>query len=241
MGASGWRPDILRMARALTLKLEDWNAVEAILLDMDGTLLDLAFDNHFWKEAVPAIYAAEKGISLEQSRNDLGQHYEEHYGTLNWYCTDFWTDKLKLDIIKHKTDLADKIALRPGTKEFLEYISDSDKKVLLVTNAHPETLRVKLEQTKIDQYFDALYSSHQFKQPKESPVFWAKLEQEIKTPLSNCLFVDDTEEILIQAQQSGVKHVVMVEQPDMTIPAKSVASLPSVNLLTELLPTNKYD
>ena len=225
------------MAGASTLRLEDWNTVEAILLDMDGTLLDLAFDNHFWQEAVPTIYAAEKGISLEQSRGDLGQYYEEHHGTLNWYCTDFWTDKLKLDIIKHKTALADKIALRPGTQEFLQRVSESDKKVILVTNAHPETLRVKLEQTGIDQYFDALYSSHQFNQPKESPIFWAQLEKAIKTPLSNCLFVDDTESILIQAQQSGVKHVVMVEQPDMTIPARNIVALPSVNLLTELLPT----
>ena len=220
------------------MKLEDWKDVDAILLDMDGTLLDLSFDNHFWQEAIPAIYAQEKGISLEQSHFDLGQYYEEYHGTLNWYCTDFWTEKLKLDIIKHKTQLADRIALRPGTKEFLQQVGDSNKSVILVTNAHPETLRVKLEQTKIDQYFDALYSSHQFNQPKESPIFWTQLEQAIKVPLSNCLFVDDTESILIQAQQSGVKYVVMVEQPDMTKPAKKHSSLSSINLLTELLPVS---
>lgn len=215
---------------------EQWDSVDAILLDMDGTLLDLAFDNHFWQQAIPNIYAEEKGISLEQSFEHLGQFYEQYSGTLNWYCTNFWSEKLGLDIIKHKVDLSHGIALRPGTKEFLEHVKASDKQVILVTNAHPDTLRVKLENTDIRNYFDRLYSSHQFNQPKESPLFWSQLESELNVPLSRCIFVDDTESILIQAQQSGVKYIVMVEQPDMTQPAKRGLTLPSVNQLTELLP-----
>ncbi|KEP73664.1 nucleotidase, partial [Microbacterium sp. SUBG005] len=31
----------------------DWQAVDTVLLDMDGTLLDLAFDNYFWQKLVP--------------------------------------------------------------------------------------------------------------------------------------------------------------------------------------------
>ena len=219
------------------MNTEQWDSIDAILLDMDGTLLDLSFDNHFWKQAIPSIYAEDKGISLEQSFEHLGQYYEEHSGTLNWYCTDFWSEKLGLDIIKHKTDLSHKIALRPGTQEFLEQVKASDKQVLLVTNAHPETLRVKLEKTGIAHYFDQLYSSHEFNQPKESPLFWTQLESKLSTPLSRCVFIDDTKSILIQAQQSGVKYIVMVEQPDMTQPARTELNLPSVNQLTELLPT----
>ncbi|HBT55971.1 MAG TPA: haloacid dehalogenase, partial [Pseudomonas sp.] len=32
----------------------NWNAIDTVLLDMDGTLLDLHFDNHFWLEHMPA-------------------------------------------------------------------------------------------------------------------------------------------------------------------------------------------
>ena len=35
----------------------DWNAINTVLLDMDGTILDLHFDNYFWKEYVPQKYA----------------------------------------------------------------------------------------------------------------------------------------------------------------------------------------
>ena len=133
-------------------------------------------------------------------------------------------------------DLSHKIALRPGTQEFLEKIKASDKDVFLVTNAHPETLRVKLDKTGIGDYFDRLYSSHEFNQPKESPLFWTQLEQQLSTPLSRCIFIDDTESILIQAKQSGVKYVVMVEQPDMTQPVRKSTEFQSINQLTELLP-----
>ena len=33
----------------------NWNKIDTILLDMDGTLLDLYFDNYFWREHVPTL------------------------------------------------------------------------------------------------------------------------------------------------------------------------------------------
>ena len=30
-----------------------WQEVDTVLLDMDGTRLDLAFDNYFWQTLVP--------------------------------------------------------------------------------------------------------------------------------------------------------------------------------------------
>lgn len=30
-----------------------WQEVDTVLLDMDGTLTDLAFDNYFWQTLVP--------------------------------------------------------------------------------------------------------------------------------------------------------------------------------------------
>ena len=36
----------------------DWRAIDTVLLDMDGTLLDLRFDNYFWLELVPRKYGA---------------------------------------------------------------------------------------------------------------------------------------------------------------------------------------
>ena len=39
-----------------------WPEIHTVLLDMDGTLLDLRFDNHFWRELVPERYAERHGL-----------------------------------------------------------------------------------------------------------------------------------------------------------------------------------
>lgn len=45
-----------------------WQDVDTVLLDMDGTLLDLAFDNYFWQKLVPETYGAKQGISPQKPR-----------------------------------------------------------------------------------------------------------------------------------------------------------------------------
>ena len=37
----------------------DWDRIDTVLLDMDGTLLDLHYDNTLWNELLPARYSLE--------------------------------------------------------------------------------------------------------------------------------------------------------------------------------------
>lgn len=217
------------------LTQSQWDELEAILLDMDGTLLDLAFDNDFWLRQVPRLYADKLEVDLETAQKQLFDLYHDYKGTLEWYCTDFWSEQLGIDIIKHKYDLAHNVAIRPGTIEFLNKAKAHNKRLVLVTNAHPDTLAVKMDRVLIAKYFDDIYSSHQFSRPKESPDFWVRLQQEINLPLDKCLFVDDSEDILTVAQQSGVKLVLSVSQPDMSLPVKGDLKFPCINQLNEII------
>ncbi len=45
-----------------------WDEINTVLMDMDGTLLDLYFDNHFWQELIPLRYAQQNGMDLVQPR-----------------------------------------------------------------------------------------------------------------------------------------------------------------------------
>jgi FMN phosphatase YigB (HAD superfamily) len=58
----------LTSAAAAVAVLPPWEAIDTVLLDMDGTLLDLRFDNYFWMEFLPERYAERHGLTPEQAR-----------------------------------------------------------------------------------------------------------------------------------------------------------------------------
>src|SRR5207245_836849 len=68
----------------------DWAAIRTVLLDMDGTLLDRAFDDHFYLEALPAHYAAANRMSVEAARERLVALYHAVEGELDWTDVDYW-------------------------------------------------------------------------------------------------------------------------------------------------------
>ena len=76
----------------------DWEGVDTVLLDMDGTLLDLRFDNWFWLTLIPSRFAAANGLTLEEAQALLVPKFTNVAGTLRWYCVEYWTRELGLDI-----------------------------------------------------------------------------------------------------------------------------------------------
>jgi putative hydrolase of the HAD superfamily len=84
----------------------DWNTIDTVLLDMDGTLLDLNFDNHFWQTHLPRRYAQHHGRDHDEVRTELMARFKAHEGTLPWYSVDFWTEELALDLMVLKEEVA---------------------------------------------------------------------------------------------------------------------------------------
>ncbi len=223
------------MERQALISLKEWESIETILLDMDGTLLDLAFDNYFWLELIPRAYAEKHILSKEQANGFLKNLYQEHYGTLEWYCTDFWSKKLELDIIGLKRQVSEKVEYRTGTLEFLHNAKAMNKKIYLVTNAHPDTLRIKLKVRDFSRYFEQLLSSHDTGYPKESIRFWESIALKWNFESSKTLFIDDSISILKTAKEFGIKHVFGVTHPDSSRVSISVAPFKGVNRLSELV------
>lgn len=213
----------------------NWNDIDIVLLDMDGTLLDLHFDNYFWLEYLPLEYARCNGQEVEQVRDYLYKLMDEAYGSIDWYCLDFWTEKLDIDIVSLKREIDHLIALRPAAGEFLEAAHRSSKKVYMITNAHHKALELKLEKTKISHYFDELISSHQYGYIKEQQQFWHKLEQELNFDPKRTLFIDDSQSVLDSAAKFGIAHIYSIGQPDSKQPAHENSKYPMIDDFSDII------
>ena len=192
----------------------NWSTIDTVLLDMDGTLLDLHYDNHFWLTHLPKRYADLHNLRLEDAEIELSQHIEDLRGTLEWYCLDYWSELLQLDVPSIKKETQDKIQQRPYATDFLTFLQAQGKQIYLVTNAHPAGLQIKLEKTAIGQYFDEIITSHQFKAAKETQNFWQQLQQHLKFNKERSLFIDDNLQVLETAVDFGIKHILGIHQPD---------------------------
>lgn len=192
----------------------DWNQIKTVFLDLDGTLLDLHFDNHFWLEYVPIHFAEKHDIEVDEAQRRLSDLYAEFGGTLNWYCIDFWTDRIGLDIRSLKEDVSHKIAIRPYAEEFLQMLNRRGKHIVLVTNAHEASISLKMRKTGLQKYFHRIISSHQFGIAKEQEGFWDRLHEEEPFEKSTTLFIDDNLSVLSAAADYGIEHLRAIRQPD---------------------------
>lgn len=200
----------------------NWSQIETVLLDMDGTLLDLHFDNHFWLEHTPKAYALKHNMPLEEAKLQLKKQNDAVFGQLQWYCLDYWQQELGLPIVELKKEISHLIQLRDDTIPFLDALKAAGKRVVLVTNAHPDSLSLKVEKTQLDQHIDELVSCHQYGVSKESQSLWQQLHAELQFDPESTLFVDDSARILESAKTFGIKHLLAVANPDSKKPAAEI-------------------
>lgn len=205
-------------ARPTQPERPDWDRIETVCLDMDGTVLDLRFDNFFWLEALPRHWGAARGLDERAALEQLQPRFDAKRGTLEWYCVDHWSEDLGFDVAALKSALRAEIRYLPGAVEFLDHVRALGKRVLLTTNAHPISLAIKNGQTGLGRHFDELVSSHEFGVPKESTGFWPRLAEAHRVDPARTLFVDDSAAVVAAARAAGIAWIYHVLQPDSTRP-----------------------
>jgi 5'-nucleotidase len=218
-----------------TQRKPPWDQIDTVLLDLDGTLLDLAFDNHFWRSHVPQAWASARSLQPSQARTELEQRFRACEGTLDWYCIEYWSRELELDIAALKRTHSDGIRWLPGAREFLIRVRALRKRLVLITNSHPTTLAIKDARVQVINHFDAGFSSHTFGAPKEHERFWTELSRVEPFEPARCLFVDDSLPVLRAARAAGVAHIYAVHRPDSSAPARIQQEFAAVDAVADLL------
>lgn len=214
----------------------DWSRIDTVLLDMDGTLLDLHYDNYFWNDFLPRHWAAQNGLDAAIAKQELMARIRGAQGSLQWYCTDFWSEQLSINIALLKREVADRIAYRPHTEDFLTQLKSSGRQVWLATNAHRDSYSLKAEFTGLDRYMHEIFISHDFKAAKEEQAFWQGLQASKHFEPARSLLIDDNVSVLDAALEFGVAQVLCLRQPDSKVPARDDLPHPAILHFDEIMP-----
>ena len=213
-----------------------WNTIETVLLDMDGTLLDLYFDWHFWWDYLPRLYAEKNRLPLDEAQQQVREKISAKQGTLAWYCTDYWSEVFDLPVAEHKRDLQHLIRPHPDVDTFLQRLRQLGKQLALVTNAHRDSLALKLEVTAIGQYFDAILCAHDYGLPKEDVRLWSAIRQDFDFDPARTLLIDDNLRALESARSYGITHLLLASHVSPHMPPVESDRFASFSRFADILP-----
>ncbi len=213
----------------------DWQKIDSVFFDMDGTLLDLYFDSYFWLTYLPKRYAEIHKVDERSARNRIIPELKKKEGSLEWYCLDHWSDQFEMDLISLKQEVAHLIRYRPSAKELLKKLKQKNKRLILATNAHQDVINIKFSHTDLESYFDNILCSHDFGIAKENPGFWEAASKVEPFDKERTLFIDDNLNVLRQAQAFGIKYLFAIYLPDSQFPPKETKEFFAIKDFSDLL------
>jgi 5'-nucleotidase len=212
-----------------------WSDIDTVLLDMDGTLLDKYFDDYFWEEYIPEVFAEANNLIPEQAHKVLLSRYQSVENTLQWTDLDYWSEQLQLNIPELKCRIDHLIQVHPYVVEFLGFMQKIGKDVHLVTNAHSKTLEIKMQKSELGPWFSEIICAEQVGEAKENPVFWKNLNEFIPFDKERTLLADDTAKVLRSARQYGIHNLIHVARPSSRLPVAYSREFPSITTFQELI------
>lgn len=213
-----------------------WNEIDTVLLDMDGTLLDLHFDNYFWLQHLPQKYAAHHGMDHEAAVSKLTEQMAQKQGQLEWYCLDYWSELTGMPIAQLKQDISHKIQFRPHVPDFLEALKKAGKRSVIVTNAHRDSVDLKMLHTGLDNMVDRIISSHDYGYAKEDQRFWQQLMENEHFNKQRTVLIDDSLAVLESAKLYGIEHLMCIYEPDSQQPKREITDFHSIDAFLDVMP-----
>jgi putative hydrolase of the HAD superfamily len=211
--------------------------IECLLIDMDGVILDNAYDNDFWQNQIPEVIADSKGIAFDDAKRLAIQIFNYKKNTKDWYDVDYWSNMLNIDIEAQKRSEKSfsRISLYDGVIDTLSVLKNKTK-MILITNAHRKTLNIKLEKYNLTPYFDEMVCAHELNYVKEDIQLWYMLRSKYRLDYEKTLLVEDTINNINVGLSAGISGAIYVGDEKFTVSDK-IIKLSSIN---QILSTVNY-
>lgn len=211
-----------------------WSDIETVLLDLDGTVIDLAFDNFLWGDLLPEYAAKALGACEAEIAREIELASSDR-PPLTYYSVEHWSQHFATDVVALHRELQHFVFYRKGSLEFLRQVRNRVNRVVVVSNGHPSAIAVKNSALNFSSLVDVVFSAFDLGTPKQDYAFWARLREIEPFQPDRTLFVDDTPAVLKAARNFGIGHVFAIDQPDTTQPPVATTHKPSIRYLSELV------
>lgn len=212
----------------------NWDEIDDVLLDMDGTLLDRHFDNFFFEEELPRRYAVLHGLSFDDARDRLMAMYRSVEGELAWTDLHYWTGRVGINVVAMHRELDHMIGYLHGAESFLGELKRRGKRITIVTNAHRAGVDVKTAKTGLDRRVDRIVDAFEVGYLKMRPEYWPTCQRLVGFDPKRSLYVDDDEGCLVAAEQFGIGQIIHSSKSSSQLPATSSMKFNSIECLLAL-------
>ena len=213
----------------------DWNKIETVMVDMDGTLIDLGFDHTIWNHILPTRVSERHSMSFEEAKRFLYGDYKPPF-SLDFYNIDRWTEITDIDVMGIHRECTDLLSFRPGAVEFLQYLKDNSVRVVIATNCHPKSFELKDSCLSLRDKVDSVHSSADFGIAKDDVAYWDCMSEVEKFSRSHTLFIDDVSFILDKGWEAGIQFLMTIRRPNSLVPAQNDFYYPVIDDFRDLIP-----
>ena len=186
------------------------NSTTAILSDLDGVILDLAYDIKFWELWLPEQVANQTNKSVEETKAEIKAEIDIQRGTLNFYDLNYWDDLLNVDCMQIFKEKTERCSYLGGSYEALQRLSTLKNPKYILTNGDPRIQEYKAETQNFLEFFDSIFYSMHVGYPKESKEFWALARHNLNLDFEDTIFIDDDFKVATAAAKAGIKQVAWI-------------------------------
>jgi len=185
-------------------------SLRIISFDVDGTLVDLEYNDLIWFKEIPELVAKKKKISFEKSLKYVHEEYAklgEH--NLNWYDINYWISYFGIEISPDKIfeKYEPQVKIYPEVISLLEELKK--KYTLIVITAMPREFLIP-KMKNLEKYFKFSFSAlSDFKELKNSEIY-SKISKALKVPPKQILHIGDHWEFdYLAARKAGMNAIYL--------------------------------
>lgn len=181
------------------------NNIQAVLFDLDGTLVDSMW---MWKD-IDVEYLARFGYELpvELQKDIEGMSLNE---TACYFKSRFQIpdslEQMKQDWMDMARDkYSHQVPLKPGAKEFLRYLKERNIKTGIASSNGMELVQVVLRALQVEEYLDSVHTCCEVEKGKPAPDIYLLVANELGVFPENCLVFEDVPMGILAGKAAGMR------------------------------------